>query len=88
MASLVEMVRSLVADVTTLKAAVGRHTRVPETRWGVVTTCTAGDVRVTLQGGTGEIIITRSTEVVVLDDVVRVAVQGNDRWIVGVEVEI
>ena len=85
MAGLVEQVMSLVADVTMLKAAVGRHTRVPEARWGVVTTYAPGDIRVTLQGATGALIITRSTAVVWLGAVVRVAVQGNDRWIVGVE---
>lgn len=80
---LLEDVARLAADVAGLKLALGSHQRVPETRWGVVTTCNTQTTRVAFLGEIGEVAITRSTETVWVGAQVLVQVQGSDRWIIG-----
>jgi microcystin-dependent protein len=83
MAGLVEMLAKLYSQVAGLTAAMGRHERVPEQRWGVVTTCTSTRTGVTFPGETVEQVIDRSTEAVWVGAQVLVQVQGTARWIVG-----
>lgn len=80
---IIEELANLRGMVDNLAAAVGRHSRVPEQRWGVVTACTASEIRVTFPGETGDCIVTRSTEAVWVGAQVLVQVQGSDRWITG-----
>lgn len=70
----------LASDVAVLKAAVGRHARVPEMRWGVMASATT----VTLDGDPNAVTVTRSLWTLTAGDVVQVQVQGRDRWVVGV----
>ena len=79
---LLEDFAALRADVAALRAAVGRHRRVPESRWGTVTVCSATETRVGFPEG-GDCIVTRSSEAVWVGANVLVQVQGLDRWIVA-----
>lgn len=80
---IIQELADLRGTVDALARAVGRHQRVPEQRWGVVTTCTISEIRVTFPGESGDCIITRSTEAVWVGAQVLVQVQGSDRWITG-----
>ncbi|MGV8846366.1 pyocin knob domain-containing protein [Tessaracoccus sp.] len=79
---IIEELSSLRADVDGLRRALGRHTRVPELRWGTVTALTP-EIRVGWPEG-GDCVITQSSEAVWVGAQVQVQVQGKDRWIIGV----
>lgn len=71
---------ALRSDVASFRTALGRHQRVPEARWGIVTVCSSSEIRVGWPEG-GDCVITQSAEAVWVGAHVLVQVQGRDRWI-------
>ncbi len=81
---IIEQLADLQVGLSQVRSALGRYTRVPEQRWGTVTTLTTSRLGVTFPGDSGEQVIDQSTEAVWLGAQVLVQVQGTARWIVGV----
>lgn len=80
---IIEELAALRSAVDACAKALGRHSRVPESRWATVTAASPQETRVQYPGESGEAIITRSTEAVWVGAQVLVQQQGSDRWIVG-----